>query len=225
MLPSPDQEVTPVAVAYDEAVKDTILEPKAYIALELTKGQVLRIEDLEGTQCSDVVAFNLHDFDEKYSPQNTVNINKHIYLGEGKVLYSTKSQPMLTIVADPVGHHDCICGSCSPEMNYIRYGEKAVGKRTCRENLADAVEPYGIPAVAVPYSFNTWMDFEVSKEGEIKYGETLSKPGDYIDLRAEMDLLVAISNCPQELNSANGWNPTKLRVAVFDAEAYPVEAG
>lgn len=208
-----------MTLTYDAAVKDTILEPKAFIALEMTKSQVLRIEDLEGTQCCDVVAFNLHDFDEKYSPANTVNINKHIYLGKGKVLYSTKSNPMLTIVADTVGHHDCICGSCSPEMNYIRYGEKAIGKRTCRENLADAVAPYDIRPVDVPYSFNAWMDFPVSKEGEITYGETLSKPGDYIDLRAEMDLLVAISNCPQELNGANGWNPTKLRVAVFDGEA------
>ena len=200
-----------------QVVSDEVLEARGFRAVELGLGQVLRIEDIEGAQCSDLVFYNLHDFDERYSPANTVNVNRHIYLGEGCGLYSTRCNKMLTIVADTVGRHDCICGSCSPELNALRYGDRAIGKRTCRENLADAVAPYGIRPVDIPYSFNNFMNFSVAESGEITYGETVSKPGDYIDLRADMDVLVAISNCPQELNEANAFNPTTLRLTVLDS--------
>lgn len=203
---------------YEGAIYDEVMAPKSYVALEMDAGQVLRIEDLEGVQCCDVVAFNRHDYKERYSPSNTVNLNRHVYLGKGKPLYSTRCNTMLTIVEDTVGHHDCVCGSCSPELNRARYGKKAEGKVTCRENLRDAVASYGIPLEDVPYSFNPWMDFPIAEDGSISYGETLSKAGDYIDLRADMDLLVAISNCPQELNPANGYKCTPLRAAIFSGE-------
>lgn len=198
-----------------EIVRDEVLEARGFMAVELTRGQVLRIEDIEGVQCSDLVFYNRHDFEERYSPSYTVNLNRHIYLAQGGSLYSTRCNKLLTIVADTVGRHDCICGSCSPELNALRYGDRAIGKRTCRENLADAVAPYGIAPSEIPHSFNNFMNFSVAESGEISYGETVSKAGDYIDLRADMDVLAGISNCPQELNEANGFNPTALRIVVY----------
>ena len=97
----------------------------------------------------------------------------------------------------------------------MRYGDKADGKRTCRENLEDALAPYGLGPTDIPYSFNNFMNFTVAESGDISYGVTVSKPGDYIDLTADMDVLIGISNCPQELNEANGFNCTALRIAVF----------
>lgn len=199
-----------------KTISDVTLQAKGHMALELDQGQILRVEDIEGEQCSDIVFYNRHNFDERYSPANTVNLNKHIYLGLGCSLYSTWANKLMTITADTVGRHDCICGSCSPELNRMRYGDKAIGKRTCRENLEDALAPYGLGATDIPYSFNNFMNFSVAESGEISYGVTVSKPGDYIDLRADMDVLIGISNCPQELNEANGFNPTALRVAVFE---------
>jgi uncharacterized protein YcgI (DUF1989 family) len=114
-----------------------------------------------------------------------------------------------------VGHHDCISGTCSPELNRARFGDAAIGKRTCRENLEDAAAEHGIRAADVPFSFNIFMDYPVDPQGDLTYGETVSGPGDYIELRADMDVLVALSNCPQVLNPANGYDPTRLRVAVF----------
>jgi urea carboxylase-associated protein 1 len=188
------------------------MEPKAFKSFDLHEGTHLRLEDVDGVQCADLVFFNLHDFDEKYAPGYTVNLNRNIFLARGGTLYSTLCNPMMTIVEDTVGHHDCISGTCSPELNRVRFGEAAIGKRTCRENLEDAAAEHGIAAVDVPFSFNIFMDYPVSPEGDLTYGETASGSGDYIELRAEMDLLVAISNCPQELNPANGYNPTRLRV-------------
>lgn len=203
-------------------LQDIVMEPKAYLAVELEQGQVLRIEDLEGTQTADVVCFNRHDFDERYSPQNTVTVNRHIHLGKGRILYSTLCKPMFTIVEDTVGQHDLINGMCSPQLNYVHYGERSVGTRTCQDNLTDALAPYGIRTVDIPYPFNTFMGYPVSAEGEITRGATLSKPGDFIDLRAELDLLVGISNCPQDLSEVNGFRSTRLRVAVLEGvEATP----
>ena len=202
-----------------QILTDQTLEARGFMAIELSASQILRIEDLEGAQCSGLVFYNLHDFDERYSPANTVNLNRHIYLGQGCHLYSTWSRKMLTIVEDTVGRHDCICGSCSPELNTLRYGDRAIGKRTCRENLEDALAPYGIRPTDIPYSFNNFMNFAVAESGEISYGETLSKPGDYIHLQANMDVLVGISNCPQELNEANAFHPTPLRIAVFAGDS------
>ncbi len=197
---------------------DQVLDPKAFIALELKKGTVLWVEDVDGVQCADLVFFNLHDLQEKYAPGYTVNLNQNIFAARGGSLYSTKCNSMMTIVEDTVRHHDCISGTCSPELNRVRFGDEAIGKRTCRDNLEEAVAGYGIAPIDVPFSFNVFMDYPVSPEGDLTYGETVSGPGDHIELRADMDVLVAISNCPQELNPANGYNPTRLRVATYEEE-------
>ena len=202
-----------------QPISDVTLEARGFMALELDQGQVMRVEDIEGEQCSDIVFYNRHNYDERYSPSYTVNLNKHIYLGLGCSLYSTLANKLMTITADTVGRHDCICGSCSFELNRLRYGDKAKGKRTCRENLEDALAPYGIGATDIPHSFNNFMNFSVAETGDVSYGVTVSKPGDYIDMTADMDVLVGVSNCPQELNEANGYNPTALRVAVFGASS------
>lgn len=219
---------------YTGAIQDTVMEPKSYMTLEMSRDQVMRVEDMDGIQCADIAFINRQDYLDKkgqidgdiaqslieqYSQGMTANRNRHVYLGKGYPLYTSLCRKMMTIVQDTVGHHDVIAAWCNPEMNYSRWGDIAIGKRTCKENIRDALASYGI-IVDLPFTFNIFMDYEIGQDGVITYRETLSKAGDYIDFKAEMDVIVAISNCPMELSLVNGFEPTRLRVAVFEPEQY-----
>jgi uncharacterized protein YcgI (DUF1989 family) len=220
--------------AYDGATFDRVMEPKSYLTVEMKKGEVLRVEDLDGRQCADIAFFNLAHYRQKrkeltgsipqsmiehYSQGMTCNRNRHVYLGKGFALYTNLCTPIMNIVEDTVGHHDVIVAWCNPELNYSRWGDVAVGKLTCKENIRDAMAPYGVQ-VELPCTFNIFMDYSIGADGVITYKETLSGAGDYIDLKAEMDVIVAISNCPQELSIVNGSGPTRLRLAVFEEATY-----
>ena len=200
---------------YGAVVQETVIPARWYLAVELSKGQVLRIIDLEGQQVADVVFFNRNNLIEKFSPNNTVTLNRNIYLSDGGKLYSDQANVMCSIVADTVRRHDLLAGACSIGTNTVRYGDKAIGKATCRGNLTLALSPYGIPMKDIPYPFNVFMNWPVSPDGTYTPDSPTSKAGDYIDLRAEMDLIVAISNCPQELNPCNGFAPTDMKVVVY----------
>jgi uncharacterized protein YcgI (DUF1989 family) len=207
-----------------------LMEPKTFMTVEMAEGEVLRVEDVDGVQCADIGFFSLSDYRRKraehgerpipqsalehYSQAVTASRNRHVYLGLGRSLYSTLCNPVATIVGDTVGHHDVISAWCNPETNFSRWGDSARGRRTCKENIQDAMAPYGVE-VAIPCTFNIFMNFSITPEGEIQWLENLSKPGDYIDLRVDMDVVVAISNCPQEMNAVNGFEPTRLRVSVL----------
>jgi urea carboxylase-associated protein 1 len=205
------------AKAYGRVVRETVIPARWYLAIELSQGQVLRIVDLEGQQVADIVFFNRNNLAEKFSPNNTVTLNRNVYLSNGGRLYSDQANVMCTIVVDTVGRHDFSAGSCSLGTNLLRYGGKAICKATCRGNLTLALSPYGIPMKDVPYTFSVFMNAPVQADGMFILDSARSKPGDYVDLKAEMDLVVAISNCPQELNPVNGPGPSPIKIVVYDA--------
>ncbi|NLB52812.1 MAG: urea carboxylase-associated family protein [Syntrophomonadaceae bacterium] len=195
-------------------VEEQVIPPRGFYARHIYKGQVIRITDLEGQQVPDFICFNRYNHVEKISVNNTLLINGNIYATTGHVLYSTHCNPMFTIINDTCGRHDLICGSCSEYSNALRY--KVRGTPNCRDNMISALAPYGVCEAEIPYSFNIFMNCPVSLDGSISIQEPISKPGDFIELQAEMDCLIAISNCPQERNPCNAFNPTALAVLVYD---------
>jgi uncharacterized protein YcgI (DUF1989 family) len=203
--------ITRSLIAFEETIP-----PRGGTAFPIKAGQVCRVVDLEGKQVADFICFNLHDFVDKLSPENTQLLNGTLFLTKGDHLYSTKATQLMTITADTCGVHDLISGSCSEYTNAFRYGVR--GTPNCRGNFERALKPYGIPLSEIPYSFNIFMNTPVLSEGKTGIQEPKSKAGDYLDLRANIDLLIAISNCPQERNPCNGFNPTKLGVVVYEVE-------
>lgn len=198
---------------------DTTIPARRGDLFRLAAGQTLRFIDVDGQQCSDLIAFDANDMTRAMSPTMSVAVNDgHLYLGVGDRLVDDDGDVMLTIVADTVQDHDILCGSCSPGLNRTRHHGRGAGKRTCHVNFVEALREYGIPAEDVPYSFNIFMNYPVGPDGEMEYATCKSVPGDYIDLRAERDLIVAISNCPQELTPLNGFNPTPSRVIIYSTE-------
>ena len=184
----------------------------------VAKGQVLRIVDLEGNQAVDTVFFNADDPDEHYSLTHTIQAQGALYLGLGSRLMSSEGRPMLTIVADTCGRHDTLGGACSCESNTVRYALEKRPMHSCRDSFMAAImAEAGITKRHVPSNINFFMNVPVTPEGGLTFADGVSAPGKYVQMRAEMDVLVLISNCPQLNNPCNAYNPTPVRCLVWDA--------
>lgn len=195
---------------------DEVIPAKAHWAAEMTAGETLRITDLEGKQAVDLICYSRDDLAEKFWAAHTAKLNRTIYVSEGHVLYSDRARPMMTITRDRVGVNDLICGSCSYDLDRFRYGTDKAAKG-CMDNFAESVAPWGLTRADIPMCFNIFLNYPVRDDGFVSLEDTEppSKAGDFMDLRAEMDLLVSISNCPQENNPCTGFNPTPLRAQIF----------
>jgi urea carboxylase-associated protein 1 len=184
-------------------------------------GQTLRIVDVEGNQAADTLFFNAADVAERYSAVDTIREQRNLYLSCGSNLLSTSGNLMAQIVADTVGRHDTLGGACAAESNTVRY---ALDKRTmhaCRDSYLLAVarhDQLGLGKRDLSHNINFFMNVPVTTDGGLTFADGLSGPGQYVELRAAMDVIVLISNCPQLNNPCNAYNPTPLEVLIWDAD-------
>jgi hypothetical protein len=191
------------------------IEPQTGTALELRRGQTLRIIDARGEQVADLMAFGLEDRAEWLSSGRSLDYNDTIYLTTGHALWSNRSNPMLTITDDRVGRHDFLLTPCSPEMFRILYRHEG-HHPSCFENLATNLAPFGIAPDTIPTTFNVFMNVLVAPDGGLRLEPPTSRAGDHIDLRAEMDLVVGVTACSAE-NSNNGtFKPIDIEVHAAD---------
>jgi hypothetical protein len=182
------------------------IEPQSGTGLELRAGELLRVVDPRGEQVSDLIAFNRDDRAEWLSSGRTLDYNNTIYLTTGHTLYSNRSREMLTIVADTVGRHDFLYTPCSSETFSIIYKTHS-HHPSCFENLVAALGPYGIAPDAIPTTFNIFMNVDIQPNGQLRISPPLSKAGDYIVLRAEMDLIVGLTACSAEMSNNYTFKP------------------
>lgn len=197
-------------------VEDTVIPAGGHWSRVIEQGQMLRIIDLEGKQAVDFLCYNAHDFDDRYAAADTMKINESgIFLTIGTVFYSVRERPIFTIAADTCGRHDTIGGCCSNELNAFRYN--AGPGPNCRDNFLAELETHGMGPRDMVANINFFMYVPVAEDGAMDMGPSISKPGDYVDLLAEMDALAVISNCPQINNPVNGFNPTPVRVIISAA--------
>ena len=176
-------------------------------------GQVLRLVDLEGQQAIDFLCYAAHDHTERYSAANTIKIPGQVYLGKGSVLRSSSASAMMTIIEDTCGGHDTIFGCCSFELDEVRYG--ATNARCCQRNFEEELARHGMDARDVVANVNFFMRVPVGLDGSAAIVDGQSRPGDFVDLRADMDVLAVLSNCPEALNPATGGRPTPVRAVVY----------
>jgi len=196
-------------------VKEWIIPAKEYSAFTMRRQQTLRFVDIEGQQVPDLVCFNEGDPTEHLNMGNSLLLNKRRELRQGDVLYSVICNPMMTIASYSNEESYAYGPMCSEELNRIRYG--APGTRNCRDNFAMALAPHGFNPRQIPNAFVPFMRVEVEPDGTMAIKEPTSRAGDFYDLRAEMYLLVAVSNCPQERNPCNGFKPTPMGIIIYEA--------
>jgi uncharacterized protein len=203
----------------DEAlvVFDAVVAARAPWSRVIEAGHTLRIVDLEGNQAVDCLLYNAHDTGERYSAPDTMVAQRNIFLRVGTVLLSNEGNPLMTIVASTVERHDTIGGACSKESNTLRYGHHTKAQHACVENFTFEHARHDMAKRDIQSNINWFMNVPVEEDGTLGIVDGLSAPGLSVDLRAEMDTLVIVSNCPQVNNPCNGFNPTPVRMIVFKA--------
>jgi urea carboxylase-associated protein 1 len=189
-------------------------------AHEIKKGQIVRIVDLEGNQAVDTLFYNAHDYTDRYSAQDTIREQGNIYLTTGTRLLSTTGRVLLTITADTCGRHDTLGGACANESNMVRYDISKRYMHACRNSFLRCAQalPQKMEKRDITSNINFFMNVPVTPDGGLTFEDGVSDAGKYVELRAEMDVLIVISNCPQLNNPCNAYNPTPIQVLIWDKD-------
>lgn len=180
------------------------------------KGQILRIVDLEGLQAVDTLFYNAADTSERYSAQDTILAQGGPYVTTGTRLMSNAGNVLAVVVGDSCGRHDTSAGACSCEANSARFGRHTRYMHACRENLLIEVARRGMTKRDIVPNINFFMNVPIEPDGRLAIVDGVSRPGDHVDILAATDILVVISNCPQVNNPCNGFDPTPIKVSIFD---------
>ena len=185
---------------------------------EIKRGQKFRVVDLEGNQAVDTLFYNAHDVTDRYSAQDTIRAQGAIYLTAGTKLISSEGNILATIVADTCGRHDTLGGACAAESNQVRYSLDKRWMHSCRDTFMLAISRGGshLTKCDITHNINFFMNVPVTADGKLSFEDGVSAGGRYVELRAEMDLICLISNCPQLNNPCNGYDPTPVRLLIWD---------
>src|SRR5688572_25312167 len=175
------------------------------VALRLNRGDLLRVIDPQGGQSGDLVAFSV-DGSQRLSSGRSFDYCGKIWLTTGDTIWSDRSERMLTIVEDRVGRHDFLYATCSLEMYRLQYGVTGY-HANCHDNLCEALRELGVEPVPLPNAFNFFMNVNIGADGGLSFSPPPSRAGDYFEVRAEMDLAIALSACPA--STCNGGAPPR----------------
>ncbi len=203
---------------YRKTLIDQIVPPGKPWSGIVQKGQVLSIIDLKGRQAVDFLCYNAADPEERYNAPNTIKASRTLRLTKGHTLFSDKARSIMTLIEDTCGNHDTIGGCCSAWSNEMLYGVKDTPG--CRENFLSALKTYDLGWKDIVPNVNFFCNVPVYEKGKLAdsvFTDGHSSPGDYIELRAEMDTLCVLSNCPQVNNPCNASIPTAIRIMVRQA--------
>jgi len=202
-----------------DAVFREVIPAGDYWMHVVKKNQVLRILDLEGNQAADTLFYAAHDPGERYSAMDTIREQGNVYLSAGTKLLSNEGNVMLDIVADTCGRHDTLGGACATESNTVRYALDKKCMHACRDSWMLAVaenEQFGMSKRDITHNINFFMNVPVTPDGGLTFADGISDAGKYVELKAMMDVIVLISNCPQLNNPCNAYNPTPIEVLIWD---------
>ena len=189
-------------------------------AFTVKNGQIFRIAQVEEKQVADVIFLNANDYKETFNAGHTTWLNCIEKTGTVKKVTKLYSKPprenvMATVVDDPVGINFAYMGTkCSRLIYRLRDKVDAPPHRTCQDNLTEAIAPYGLGPDDVPDVFNIWMNVDIGEDGRYIIKPPTVGPNDYIDIRAEMDLLVGVSACPQDIAPVNEYRIKPLKVII-----------
>jgi uncharacterized protein len=210
--------VSITALVPGTVVLDQGVAARAAWSAVVASGDVLTIVDLAGNQAVDCLLYDASDTTVRYSASETVARQGRIALSTGSVLRADTGLALMTVVDDEVGVHDTLGGACSKESNTLRYGQHTRAQHGCMENFLIEGARYGLGARDLASNINWFMNVPVDPDGALGIVDGLSAPGKRVALRAEVDTLVLVSNCPQINNPCNAFDPTPVRMIVTRSE-------
>ena len=174
------------------------------------KNQILTIKDTHGQQAIDFLCYDADNTSDRYSATNTVKVQGNVYVGKGTVLYADSGKPLLSVIEDTVGKHDTIYGCCSNPNNKLRYDVETTD--SCYTNFTRELQKHRMDVTSIVPNVNWFMSVPVLTDGSAGVAEAALKPGSFVKLRAECNVLAVLSNCPQMHNPCNGYHPTPIEV-------------
>ncbi len=183
------------------------------------KSQTIRILDTQGNQAADTLFYNADDPAEHYSAMDTLREQGNVYLSAGSKLLSDAGNVMLSITADTCGRHDTLGGACATESNTVRYALEKRHMHACRDSWLKAVvehPEFGLDKRDITHNINFFMNVPITPEGGLTFEDGISDAGKYVEMRAEINVIVLISNCPQLNNPCNAYNPTPVDLLIWD---------
>jgi uncharacterized protein len=220
----PETVIQPSTRVPEDAIFSVDVEAGDSFVHEILQGQFVRIVDLDGNQAVDTLFYNAQNYADRYSAQDTIREQGNIYLTTGTKLISTERNVLLTIVADTCGRHDTLGGACATESNMVRYAIEKRSMHACRQSFLKGALDWSkktgreLDKRDLTANINFFMNVPVTSAGKLTFEDGVSDAGKYVELRAEMDTLIVISNCPQLNNPCNAYNPTPVRVLIWDSK-------
>ncbi|UVT15555.1 MAG: urea carboxylase-associated family protein [Nitrospira sp.] len=187
------------------------IPPQSGRSFTIKRGQLLRVIDPLGEQVSDLFSFSEQDHDCRLSSGRSLDYASRIYLTTGDILYANDSRPMFTILEDTVRLHDFLLTPCSQEMFEILYKHNG-HHPSCFENLYLSLKEYGISGADISTTFNIFMNVKIDPQGALTVGIPISKAGDHIDLRAEMDMVCGLTACSAEGSNNGHFKPIDFSI-------------
>lgn len=203
----------------EQAIRRDVVPAGDYYMKVVKAGETLRILDIEGNQAADTLFYNANDPSERYSAMDTIREQGNVYLTAGTKLLSNDGNVMLEITADTCGRHDTLGGACATESNTVRYAIEKKCMHACRDSwlLAVAENPqYGLSKRDITHNINFFMNVPVDADGGLSFADGISGAGKYVEMKATMDVIVLLSNCPQLNNPCNAYNPTPVEMIVWN---------
>jgi hypothetical protein len=188
--------------------------PSQGVAFRVSQGDYFQIIDVQGQQVGDLIAFNAADPDEYFSPAHTITQNWRVTLQPGDVLASNRRSDMMRIIDDTVGYHDIVVPCCDPEAYLTRYG--MADHRNCKVNMQEGLTAINVDwPVRAENAWNIFMKNQIQADGKMVYLEPTHGANAYMTLEAMMDMVIALSACPQDQTPTNGFNCTEMMVKVW----------
>jgi urea carboxylase-associated protein 1 len=217
----PDRNLIPSSLDPTKASYDFTLDAGDSWIHRIEAGQTFRIVDLCGNQAVDTFFYNADETSERYSATDTILKQGNIYLTAGSKLISNLFREMLTISADTCGRHDTLGGACSTESNTVRYALEKRYMHACRQSFLKAIihNDLGLTKRDIGSNINFFMNVPVTPEGKLTFADGISEAGKYVEMRAKMNVIALISNCPQLNNPCKAYNPTPVQLLIWDQES------
>ena len=214
-----EQRLTSLAVPMPSGqVHEDILVPaRGFMrARKLAAGQSMRIVQVDGQQCADLILFDAEDLRHRCSMVPTILEAGRWQLRAGDRVMSSRGVPMALIAEDTLSAYQTCGNACSAALNQMRYGIE--GTHSCQMNLVGSMSEYDFrPSDIGEGVFGAFFNMVYSDDGSVVIEPLENGTHDYVDLKAEMDLVVALSACPQERNPANNWEPKALRIIIHSS--------
>ena len=216
-VPAGAAEDRPEGVAAEAMLWAETIAPGGYAAKRLDRGARLRLVDVAGDACLSMLLFNAERPVERLNVADTLKVQWNGYLGEGKLLLSDMGKVLMSLVEDTAGTHDAFCGASNAASNARRYGEgdNWGPHPNARDRFLLATAKFGLGRKDIHPCVNWFKGVAVADDGSIRLRDGPTPPGGKVTLRAEMDLIVVLANCPHVLDPRPSYTVSPLRVRAW----------